>query len=698
MKKNILFFTILFFNFSIAQVGINTTSPKASLDIQINDATNPTNEDGILIPRIDVFPTSNPTVDQNGMLVYLTTTVGTSEPGFYYWDNPTTTWIGLQKAGEKSRIIDADLDTKVDVEESADEDIIRFDMAGTEYFNMTSGRMNVLNTGGSIFIGNEAGLNDDRLNRRNTSIGDYAGRSNVSGVKNTYIGYRAGQNVLGEDNTMIGNEAGVNTTTGRRNVFLGSGSGVNNAGGERNVYLGYYSGSINSGSFNIFIGNEAGKNATGVSQKLYIDNSNTNNPLIWGDFANDLLTVHGELSVGDPTSGINYYSFPMASGTANQVLTTDGLGQTSWASPVAQNSLIDSDLDTKVEVEANADEDIIRFTTAGTEYFKMQKGRIDFVNTGRSVFIGEDAGLNDNFANNANNFIGYLSGSLNTSGVFNVGNGAKTLGSNTTGSQNTAIGHNAMMDNTTGSQNSAVGRYSMVNNLTGTENSALGVYSGRSNTTGVQNVSIGAYSGFSNLVGNGNVTIGYQTGFSALGNKNVFIGYQAGYNESGDNKLYIENSGSTSPLIYGEFDTNYVQVNGNFDVGANGDGTIARANAWNTFSDRRWKSNFKKIEKSLEKLDKINGYYYNWKNRDDKSLQVGVIAQEIEEVLPEIVSTDENGYKSVDYSKLSALLIEATKEQQTIIENQESQIQNLNEKYEDLQKEIENIKKMLNKK
>ncbi|WP_299886437.1 hypothetical protein [uncultured Lacinutrix sp.] len=76
-----------------SQVGISTTMPKAQLDIQASIKNNPTNTDGLLIPRIDTFPGVNPTIDQQSMLVYLTTTVGANEPGFYYWDNSIPAWI-----------------------------------------------------------------------------------------------------------------------------------------------------------------------------------------------------------------------------------------------------------------------------------------------------------------------------------------------------------------------------------------------------------------------------------------------------------------------------------------------------------------------------------------------------------------------------------------------------------------------------
>jgi hypothetical protein len=110
-------------------------------------------------------------------------------------------------------------------------------------------------------------------------------------------------------------------------------------------------------------------------------------------------------------------------------------------------------------------------------------------------------------------------------------------------------------------------------------------------------------------------------------------------------------------------------------VGSIGDGTEARANAWNTFSDRRWKKDFEIIPDALKKLNQVNGYFYNWKEGIDTTQQVGVIAQEIEEILPQAVSTDENGYKSVDYSKLTAWLIQVNKEQQDAIARQQAIIE-----------------------
>ena len=82
-------------------------------------------------------------------------------------------------------------------------------------------------------------------------------------------------------------------------------------------------------------------------------------------------------------------------------------------------------------------------------------------------------------------------------------------------------------------------------------------------------------------------------------------------------------------------------------------------------SDKRYKDNVINISSPLDKLSKINGVSFTWNEKSHKKTgkkDIGVIAQEIEKVLPEIVETRDNGYKAVDYPKLTALLIEAVKE------------------------------------
>ena len=84
-------------------------------------------------------------------------------------------------------------------------------------------------------------------------------------------------------------------------------------------------------------------------------------------------------------------------------------------------------------------------------------------------------------------------------------------------------------------------------------------------------------------------------------------------------------------------------------------------------SDERLKENVASIENAVEKVEAIGGYTYNWIPMEGVHVygdmkDIGVIAQEVEKVLPELVSDRENGYKAVKYDKLTAVLIEAVKE------------------------------------
>ena len=95
MNRSILLILLFCFSLGYAQVGINTVTPNAQLEIKSSNEATPSNTDGILIPKIDAFPVTNPTASQQGMLVYLTTASGSNPSGFYYWDNNSTTWIGI---------------------------------------------------------------------------------------------------------------------------------------------------------------------------------------------------------------------------------------------------------------------------------------------------------------------------------------------------------------------------------------------------------------------------------------------------------------------------------------------------------------------------------------------------------------------------------------------------------------------------
>ena len=175
--------------------------------------------------------------------------------------------------------------------------------------------------------------------------------------------------------------------------------------------------------------------------------------------------------------------------------------------------------------------------------------------------------------------------------------------------------------------------------------------------------------------------------------------------EDGDLRFYTTTSGDV-----GDFNNQVMRINKGrsigirtssnniFDalqVGISGDGTRAIANEWATWSDKRLKKDFLRIDEPLQKLAQLNGYYYFWKGEGkSEERQVGVIAQEVEAVLPELVNTNEDDVKSVDYAKLVALLIEVNKEQQTQLNAVTQQTQLLQQKVEKLEMQVSKINEL----
>ena len=102
-------------------------------------------------------------------------------------------------------------------------------------------------------------------------------------------------------------------------------------------------------------------------------------------------------------------------------------------------------------------------------------------------------------------------------------------------------------------------------------------------------------------------------------------------------------------------------------------------------SDSRWKRDLEKINNALPSVLKLQGYEYSWRTDDypdmnfDNERQIGLIAQDVEKIYPELVRTDDKGYKAVSYEKLTVILLESLKEQQKQIDEQMERIEKLEE-------------------
>ena len=217
--------------------------------------------------------------------------------------------------------------------------------------------------------------------------------------------------------------------------------------------------------------------------------------------------------------------------------------------------------------------------------------------------------------------------------------------------------------------------------------------------TGTPNITVGTIS-CSSVTGTSTI----QTSYSQTGAPNVgmFYGYNP-TNSAGQNaSCSVRTAGGSAGYAYYSMDVNGV---GGWSMGLISAGTASsfymRA-SWDfstttiytfdrsgnftaaadviAYSDRRYKTDLERITGALDKVSKINGYTFVRTDLEDKRRKAGVIAQEIQEVLPEVVQTTEDGTLSVAYGNIVALLIEAIKEERAKRESLEERILALEKK------------------
>jgi hypothetical protein len=170
-----------------------------------------------------------------------------------------------------------------------------------------------------------------------------------------------------------------------------------------------------------------------------------------------------------------------------------------------------------------------------------------------------------------------------------------------------------------------------------------------------------------NIQGGGTVGVGCPTANANGGNLILKSGIGTGTGTQGNIQLLNGNVGigTAAPSSKLEVCGN-TRIIGTLNVSS----TVTSSSGITCPSDIRYKKDITAIENPMQKLMLINGVNYHWKtnefpemNFNDK-LQTGFIAQDLEKIFPEMVFTDERGYKSIDYSRLTPVLVETIKEQQ----------------------------------
>lgn len=302
-----------------------------------------------------------------------------------------------------------------------------------------------------------------------------------------------------------------------------------------------------------------------------------------------------------------------------------------------------------------------------------------YLNNGfRNIFIGREAGYY-NSTGNDNVYMGAFAGQKGTDGVYNTYIGTESGQFGTTGSNNSFVGHRAGYVNN-GSDNVAVGDLAGSNDnnyvnppSTFSGSVFLGASSGSMQKSGAGNTYLGAYAGRTNLTGAGN----------------VFLGYSAGQNETGSNKLYISNTSSTTPLIYGEFyygDPAYqkVRINGKLEVAETtaGAGTIAVITTSGQIvkqsSSRRYKNEITEFNGSIDDFMKLSPVRFMWNNSTATPgvQDFGLIAEDVAEILPSLaVSNSDGTIEGVNYHAVNILTIDVVQQQQKKIVELESSLE-----------------------
>ena len=263
----------------------------------------------------------------------------------------------------------------------------------------------------------------------------------------------------------------------------------------------------------------------------------------------------------------------------------------------------------------------------------------------------------------------------NTRGSDNAAVGVQTLFKNTVGSFNAAFGNDALSSNTTGSSNVAFGHQALKANTTAIRNVALGVISLNKNTTGSNNTALGYSALNANTIGRNNTGLGVGAGARiTTGRDNIAIGLGAGSKiTTGGLNIQIGNIGVAGDTLTMRLGRQGIQRK-TFIAGIRGTTVSGAAVVVNSAgqlgvvsSSRRYKQDIADMGEASNPLLKLRPVTFRYKEADEHGqhpLQYGLIAEEVAEVMPELVVRDEDGRpETVAYHTLSSLLLNEYQQQ-----------------------------------
>ncbi len=305
--------------------------------------------------------------------------------------------------------------------------------------------------------------------------------------------------------------------------------------------------------------------------------------------------------------------------------------------------------------------------------------------------VGTQA-LQASTSGSSNTAVGFNAMQTNVSGYGNTALGIAALQRNNTGACNTAIGGNALQYNTN-NFNTAIGSTAMQRNLTGGRNVAIGYDCLSASTSGGDNVAIGLSAMNKLTTGGTNIAIGLSAGSQLTGGEiqNIYIGNPGGGGESSTIRLG-SNSTHTSCFIAG---ISGITASGGTAVYINSGGQLGT-----TTSSRRYKDDIQTISKESERIMQLRPVSFSYKTDPAKQVQFGLIAEEVEQVMPELVVYKDNKPETVAYHLLTPLLLNEAQNQNKrlcLIEAKTETLDNISKRIDTMQQTIANQASALTK-